>query len=365
MTRHLFLLSLLLVAACGKDTTTASPAVPVTVAPAAVQSVPYELAAVGTVEPIQTVVVQPQVTGQLIEVLFREGDEVRAGQPLFRIDARPFQAALAQAEAILARDRAQAENASQELERFTGLAQKEYITAQQYDQARATATAAQATLAADQAAVDQARLNLQHATITAPIAGRTGSLQIRAGNLVRENATALVTINQIRPILVRFAVPASNLGMIQRYRNRRIAVRATPTGGGTESEGELSFVDNSVDSSTGTILLKASFPNRDGALWPGGFVNVRARLFTQDSVLVVPAVAVMGGQQGNYVFVVRDSAAAVARVTVEREADGLAVITGEVQPGDAVVTDGQLLLRPGARVQVRQPRAAPDTTEHP
>jgi multidrug efflux system membrane fusion protein len=171
---------------------------------------------------------------------------------------------------------------------------------------------------------------------------------------VRANETVLVTINQIRPILIRFAVPATNLGMIQRYRGTRIPVVATPTGGGAGSEGTLSFIDNAVDSTTGTIMRKGEFQNRDGALWPGGFVNVQVRLFVEDSVLVVPSAAVMGGQQGNYVFVVKDSTASMKPVTVQRESGDLSVVKGELAAGDRVVTDGQLLLRPGARVQVRQ-----------
>jgi len=344
-----------LLLACGKDRPPSSAAVPVTVAAVGLQPVPFELVAVGTVEPIQTVTIQPQVSGQLNRVSFREGDEVGRGQVLFQIDSRPFAAALAQAQAILARDRAGAINARQELERSTRLAEQQYITAQEYEQARASAGAAEATLAADEAAVEQARLSLQYATIRAPIGGRTGSLMVREGNLVRENATILVTINQIRPILVRFAVPASNLGVIQRYRKARIPVAATPSGGDAEAEGSLSFVDNTVDSTTGTIMLKGEFQNRDGTLWPGGFVNVRTRLFVQDSALVVPSAAVIGGQQGTYVFVVRDSTADMKKVTVDREAGDLSVVqAGELAPGDRVVTDGQLLLRPGARVQVRQ-----------
>jgi multidrug efflux system membrane fusion protein len=356
-----------LVMACGKDRPVSSAAVPVTVATAGIQSVPFELAAVGTVEPIQTVTIQPQVSGQLLRVNFREGDEVGRGQVLFEVDSRPFQAALQQAQAILARDRARAENAKQELDRSASLAAQQYITAQEYDQTRANAGAADATIAADEAAVEQAQLNLQYATIRAPIAGRTGSLMVRAGNLVRQSETVLVTINQIRPILIRFAVPASNLGMIQRYRSAHIPVVATATGGDAESEGYLSFVDNAVDSTTGTIMLKGEFQNQDGVLWPGGFVNVRIRLFVEDSVLVVPSAAVMGGQQGNYVFVVRDSTADMKAVTVERESGDLSVVKGEIAPGDRVVTDGQLLLRPGdgGHFDFRTDRLSPAAGERP
>lgn len=340
---------------CSKQKAPVVQQVPVTVAPVEVRSVPYELTAVGTVEPIQTVSVQPQVSGQLMRVAFHEGDEVEKGQILFQIDPRPFQAALAQSQAILARDRAQADNAEQELKRFTSLAEKEYITAQQYDQSRATAAGAQATLAADQAAVEQAQLNVQYATIRAPIGGRTGSLLVREGNQVRPDGTTLVTINQLRPILARFAVPASNLGAIQKYRSTGgLLVQAAPTSGGDASEGILSFVDNAVDSTTGTIMLKGTFPNRDGALWPGGFVNVTLRLYVEDSAMVVPRAAIMSGQGGSYLYIVKpDSTAATKNVRVEREAGDLAVVSGEISEGERVVTDGQLLLRPGARVLIR------------
>jgi multidrug efflux system membrane fusion protein len=344
-------------AGCGKDAPPPSPPVPVTVGTAERRAVPFELAATGAVEPLQTVAVQAQVSGPIMRVAFREGQDVRKGQILFQLDPRPFQAALAQAQGLLERDRAQAANAEQEARRYAGLAEKEYVTAQQYEAARTTATASSGTLAASQAAVDQARLNLQYATIRAPIAGRTGSLRVREGNLVRAgDATSLVTINQIRPILVRFAVPASNLPAIQKYRARRIAVVAGPIGGGTPSEGTLAFIDNTVDTATGTILLKASFPNTDGALWPGGFVNVRLRLFVDQDALVVPASAVVAGQQGTFVFVVQpDSSAITKPVKVDRTAGDLVIVSGEVQAGDRVVTDGQLRLRQGVKVQIKPP----------
>jgi membrane fusion protein, multidrug efflux system len=352
--------TLALLMGCSQDGPPVAQAVPVTIGPVEQRSVPFELTAVGTVEPFQAVTVQPQITGQLVRVAFREGDEVQKGQVLFQIDPRQFNAALAQAEAILARDRAQAENAREELARFQALIEGENITRQEFDLARANAAAATATLAASEAEVEQARLNLQYATIRAPIGGRTGSLLVREGNLVRADMSQLVTINQIRPILVRFAVPASNLGIIQQYRgSRELHVEAVPTGGGQPSEGSLTFLDNAVDSTTGTIMLKGSFPNDEGTLWPGGFVNVRLRLFVEHTALVVPAMAVMTGQQGTYVFVVRpDSTADMKLVSVEREAGDVSVIRGELKPGDQVVTDGQMLLRQGARVQIRSGASA-------
>jgi multidrug efflux system membrane fusion protein len=347
----------LLSVACTKKDPTPQPPVPVTVATAERRPVPFELAANGTVEPIQTVAVQAQVSGLILRIPFREGQDVRKGQVLFQLDPRPFQAALAQAEGILLRDRAQASNADQEAKRYSALVAKEYVTAQQNDAAQTTAAANTATVAASQAAVDQARLNLQYATIRAPISGRTGSLRVREGNLVRTTDTApLVTINQIQPILVRFAVPAGNLPAIQRYRGGTIAVIAEPTTGGTASEGTLAFIDNAVDTATGTILLKGSFANQDGGLWPGEFVNVRLRLFVDQEALVVPASAVVSGQQGSFVFVIQPDSSAVTRpVKVDRTAGDLAIVSGEIRPGDRVVTDGQLRLRQGSKVQIKVP----------
>ena len=356
-----FPLALATLAACAKKDPAPTPAVPVTVATAERRAMPFELAATGTVEPVQTVAVQAQVGGILTRVAFKEGDEVKEGQVLFELDARPYRAALEQAEAMLARDRAQAANAAQDVKRYEALVEKQYVTTQQYDQVKTTAAANEATLAGSQAAVDQARLNLQYATIRAPISGRTGSLLVREGNLLRANGSEpLVVINRLRPILVRFAVPASNLPLIQEHLGKSVVVRAGPSGGGDLNEGSLSFVDNAVDSSTGTILLKGRFPNDDGSLWPGGFVDVRLQLYVQPDALVVPAAAVVDGQQGSFVFVIQpDSTASTKAVTVSRTEGDLAILQGDVQPGDRVVVDGQLRLRQGSKVQIK---AAADTT---
>jgi multidrug efflux system membrane fusion protein len=352
---RLLLPALAAVAACAKDAPPPPARVPVTISTAERRAVPYELLATGTVEPIQTVAIQAQVSGPIVRIAFREGQDVKRGQVLFELDSRPFRAALQQAQALLGRDRATAENAEQEAKRYAALAEKEYVTAQQNDAARTTAAASSATVASSQAAVDQARLNLQYATIRAPIDGRTGSLRVREGNLVRStDALPLVTINQIQPILVRFAVPASNLGAIQKYRAQRIAVMAEAVGGGPASEGTLAFVDNAVDTATGTVLIKATFPNTDGALWPGAFVNVRLRLYVDENALVVPAAAVVSGQQGSFVFVIQpDSSAATRSVKVDRTAGDLAIVSGEVRAGDRVVVDGQLRLRQGIKVQIK------------
>lgn len=347
---------LVVLGGCQEAAAPPPPPVPVTLGTAERRAVPFELAATGTVEPLQTVAVQPQVSGPIVRIAFTEGQDVERGQVLFQIDPRPFQAALARAEALLERDRAQAANAQQEAKRYSELAEREYVTAQQYDQARTTAAAAAATLAGSEAAVSEARLNLQYATIRATISGRTGSLRVRAGNLVRtSDPQPLVTINQIRPILVRFAFPAAELPLIQKHRGDKLVVRAGSVGGGPASEGTLVFVDNAVDTTTGTILLKGTFPNTDGTLWPGEFVNVRLQLYVNDSALTVPARAVVSGQQGSYVFVLQaDSSAATTPVKVDRTTGDLAIVSGEIQPGDRVVTDGQLRLRQGSKVQVKE-----------
>ena len=272
-------------------------------------------------EPLQAVSVQPQVSGPIVRVAFREGQDVEKGQVLFQIDPRPFQAALSRAEDPRARQGAGGERppGGGPLQRAgrAGVRHRAAVRPVAY-RGRGGGRHARA---ASQAELAEARLNLQYATIRAPIAGRTGSLRVREGNLVRANeATPLVTINQIRPILVRFAVPAANLSLIQERRADTLVVRAEPVGGGPASEGTMSFVDNAVDTTTGTIMLKGTFPNEAGALWPGEFVNVRLRLYVDQDALTVPARAVTG-QQGSYVFVVQqDSTAETRPVKVVRQA---------------------------------------------
>src|SRR2546423_10344357 len=278
--------------------------VPVPVAHAEQRAVPSETPATGTAEPVQAVSVQAQVTGVPTAVRFQGGDDVTAGQVLFEIDARSFRAALEQARAVLARDQAQQQAAELDAQRYAELVKRDYVTKSDYDAKRAAADALQATLRADSAAVANAALNLEWATIRAPIAGRTGRLLVREGNLVRANSPdPLVIINQIHPILVRFAVPEQHLAGIQRYRRNRLPVLVSPSKTDTLfTEGVLSFVDNSVDTANGTVLLKGEFPNRDNALWPGEFLTVRLQLYVEDSAVVVPSQAVMTGQQGTYLF---------------------------------------------------------------
>ena len=346
-------------AGCSKRQPPPQVKAPVSVAKAETRAVPYALSATGTVEPMHTVEVTAQVGGLLQSVHFNEGDEVRQGQILFEIDPRPFQAALLQSEAALSRDIAQLGNAEREANRARELAAGGLGTTEEAQQKQAAQEALAATVRADSAALTNARLNVEYATVRAPISGRTGSLLVKAGNLVRANANQpLVTINELRPILVRFAVPAARLPDLQRRAASALAVSVRQGGGanGDSILGRLTFIDNHVDSATGTVMLKAQFANADGALWPGEFVDATLTLGVQDDAIVVPASAVMTGQQGPYVFSVdADGSAHQHMVTVGRTMDSVTVIASGVQAGMTIVTDGQLRLTNGAKVDIKRP----------
>lgn len=342
---------------CHKAPPPPPPAVPVGIATARRTDVPLLLHATGTVEPIQSVSVQAQVSGLLMHVKFQEGDVVTQGQVLFEIDPRPFQAALDQAEAAATRDVASWTSAEHDVTRYQALASKEYVTQQQLDQARATANALAGTLRGDTAAIETARLNVQYATIHAPITGRAGSVLVKEGNQVRGGAgQTLVVINQISPILVRFPIPAPYFNNVRNKANESLVVHVTPIGdSGKVENGSLVFLDNAVDSSTSTVLLKANFANSDGALWPGALESVDLQLDVEHNALVVPSSAVQTGQSGSVVWIV-DSArkAHVVKVNVLRATDSLTVLAGGgVTEGERVVTDGQLRLTDGARVAIR------------
>jgi multidrug efflux system membrane fusion protein len=406
---------LLLAAACSKkQEQRGRPPVPVLVTRARKADVPYTIEANGVVVPSQGSTVSSQVDGIIQRVAFREGQDVVKGQVLFEIDPRPYRAAYQVAAANLARSRATADNAQREAQRYAALAQQDYVTREQADQQVATAVSTAATVAADQAAVASARFNLDNTTIRAPISGRTGALLVREGNLVRANGgTALVVINQLSPILVRFAIPSTQLPLLQKYATGGgLVVSATPNSGGepiadtstnaaiglsmgnadpaqqgdagaaggppgragasapsatpqlvaiTQPEhGSLYFIDNAVDTTTGTVLLKASFPNPNKRLWVGEFVSTKLQLFMEQNALVVPAQAVVTGQQGPYVYVVTDSGTAQQKpVTVERTAGALTVIAAGLREGEQVVTDGQARLTPNAKVVLNTPQGAP------
>jgi len=353
----------LALSACTTPAPQKAPPVPVQVAPVTTISAPLTIGANGVVEPMQTVAVQAQVNGTLDAVTFREGDDVQAGQVLFRIDPRPYEATLRQMEATLARDEAVAQSAQREAERYKALVEKDYVTKSQADQASAAAAGAQATVLADRAAIDNARLNVNYTTIKAPISGRTGRLLVLQGNLVRENSDPLVVINQLRPIFVRFPVAQHDFPALQR-RNARgpVTVRVVAADSSKVDEaGTLAFLDNAVDSLTGTVTAKARFPNQRNGLWPGEYVRVSVELEVQPNAIAVPTRAVLPGQQGNYVFVIgSDRVAKVRLVSVGRAVGELTTIDKGLSAGEQVVVDGQSRLTPNAQVDVK---AAPATAK--
>ena len=441
---------LVLSSACAKKPEVrAKPPVPVVVAKARLADVPYIIDANGVVVPLRSASVASQVEGIIKRVAFTEGQEVVAGQTLLEIDPRPYRAAYMQAQANLARDKANADNSKRESERYAALAVQDYVTKEQADQQRANAAATAANVGASEAQMATARFNLDNTTIRAPISGRTGSLLVKEGNLVHANGgTPLVVINQVSPILVRFAIPATQLPLLQKYgATGGLDVIATPNagadqrtdtasstiglnvgggdaaspmqggsnggggnggggrggrrgggagsdgggrgasapaagadaapaggdgaarrGGGTprptshlvalsEAEhGTLSFIDNAVDTTTGTVLLKASFRNSEKRLWTGEFVAAQLKLFVEPNALVVPTSSVVTGQTGPYVYVVTDSGTAQQRnVTVERTAGTQTIITSGLRNGEQVVTDGQSRLTPNSKVTVTTP----------
>ena len=322
-------------------------------------------------EAINAVQVASQVPGIVTSVRFREGDEVKQGQVLFTIDSRPYRNALQQAEAALSRDIIQLANAQRQVDRYQSLARSEYVTDEQYQSLRTTAEVLATTVKSDSAALDNARANLEYTTIRAPLTGRTGSLQIREGNLVRTAGTTVVMVNQTKPIQVRFAVPATYLPEIRARNNDSLLVRVKPGGTVTTAadqptlEGVLAFVDNAVDTTTGTILLKGRFDNAEGILWPGQFVSATVVLYVEQAV-VVPQPAVMIGDRGNYVFLIDPERKAITRpVTTGRLVGDMLIVNSGLTADELVVSDGQLRLTPGIQVDIKNAAEvglAPDST---
>ena len=347
------------------DAATASPmataAVPVVVAKVSRQDMPVQVTAIGNVQAYSTVTVKSLVDGEIQKAHFTEGQDVHKGDLLFTIDPRPYQAALHQAEANLARDQAQAQYAKTEAKRYTELEKQGIVSQTQFEQFTSNAQALEAAVRADQAAVEDARIKLGYCSITSPIDGRTGSLLVHPGNLVKTNDTSLVVINQVSPIYVDFSVPEQDLAQVKQHEQRgKLRVLAYLSDNkANASKGNLSFINNSVDSSTGTIELKGTFENGDRKLWPGQFVNVVLDLTVQRNATVVPSQAVQNSEQGQYVYVIKpDNTADFRPVTVGKTLEGVTIVEKGVQPGETVVTNGQLRLYPGAKVSPKSEPAS-------
>jgi multidrug efflux system membrane fusion protein len=331
--------------------------VPVIIAKAERRTVPVQVEAIGNVEAYSTVSVRTLVAGEIEKVYFTQGQDVTKGQLLLTIDSRPYQTRLSQLEADLARDQAQLANARAQAERSAKLFQAGIIAQEQYDTVRTTADALQATVNADQAAIASAKVDLSYCSVYSPLDGRTGALLVYPGNIAKVNDTIVVTINQIHPIYVTFAVPEQRLAEVKRYRERAaLSVEAfVPNDTRPPAKGVLTFIDNSVDQATGTIKMRGTFQNPDNRLWPGQFVNVVMKLTTLPNATVVPAQAVQTGMTGKYVYVVKSDMTAEYREVVPGETvNGQTVIEKGVAPGDTVVTDGQLQLAPGSKVEIKK-----------
>jgi multidrug efflux system membrane fusion protein len=332
----------------------AAPPAPVTVARAEHKTVPLTVTAIGNVQPIESVAIKARFDGQIVAVHVRDGHDVRKGQLLIELDARYLEAQLKQLQAQEARDRALLANARSLEQRYVDLQGKGFVSEEALTQARTGREAAEATVAADRAAVETARVQLSYARIIAPINGRTGRVNVTVGNTVEANAdNPLVVINQVAPIYVSFAVPERFLGQIRSFgAQRALTVVVRQEGGGAPPvSGKLTFIDNAVDPQTGTIRLHASFANADRQLWPGQFVTTTLTLAEQPSALVVPAQAIQNGPNGPYVFVVKDDQSADLRpVVVERTEGESAVIAKGLTAGETVVTTGQLRVTPGGKV---------------
>lgn len=358
-TGPVFLMALLAVAAstaCSKGKQPPPKVVPVVAERADKKNIPLQLKTIGNVEAFNAVSIKALVGGEVEGVYFREGQEIAKGSLLFKIDPAPYASALRQAEANLARDLAQAKNAEEQAKRYAILVQKDYVAKDQYDQIRANADALAAVVDADRAAVENSRLQLSYCTIKSPINGRAGSVLVNAGNLIKANDLPLTTINQIVPIYVAFSVPEQNLADIKKYTARgELQVEAIIPGDEKQPvRGELTFIDNTVDRTTGTIKLKGTFKNLDNRLWPGQFVDVILTLTLERDRVIVPSQAVQTGQQGQYVYVVKEDMTADLRVVAAgRTYQTWTIIDKGMAAGETVVTDGQLRLVPGVKVEIK------------
>jgi multidrug efflux system membrane fusion protein len=337
-------------------------AVPVVASQVLKKEMPIELRAIGNVRPSVTVTVKPRVGGIIATVNFQEGQDVKAADVLYTIDPKPFEVALAQAEAALAQTRELAANAEQQARRYSTLGKTGAVAKEQLDLVQSTARGATSAQLVAEAAVKEAEIQLGYCVIKSPTSGRAGRRMVDAGNVVTANTTELVVINQVMPIEIVFAIPEQQLADITRYAGKgKLKVKAVPQGKQTRiAEGELTFVDNTVKPTTGTIDVKARFPNEDLALWPGQFADVTVTLTTEPDAIVVPAAAVQIGQNGQYVFVVKpDKVVEMRPIELARTVTEEAVIRKGLTPGESVVVDGHIRLFPGAKVELK-PAVASD-----
>ena len=349
---------LLLAPACsGEKQAPPPPPAPVLAGTVTEKTVPVELKNIGSVEAYATVGIKSRLAGQLVQVNFKEGQDVKEGELLFVIDPRPYEAALKQAEANLAKDRALANKAASDLRRYAELVQKQFVSQQDYDQAKATAESLAAVVHADEVAVQNARLNLSYCYIKAPITGRTGNLLANQGNMIKDNAdTPMVVINQLQPIYVSFSLPEQHLPEVRKYMARgKVEVDAVIAADPQNPEkGVLTFINNTVDQATGTFLCKATYENAQKRLWPGLFVNAVVKLTEEPHAMVMPAQALQSSQEGDIVFVIKpDLTVEVRPVKVARRIDGEVIVKEGLKAGERVVTDGQLRLVPGAKVEIK------------
>jgi membrane fusion protein, multidrug efflux system len=334
----------------------ASIVVPVSVAKAELRTLPVRLQAIGNVDAYTSVAIKARVDGQILEVNFKEGQQLRKNSVLFKIDPRPFETALRQAEATYARDVAARAQAQAQERRYQELLQKNFISKDAYSQYQTNAQTAGAVADASRAAVESARLNLEYCTIRSPIDGYAGKIQIQIGNLVKANdVNPLVVVNQVHPVLVTFSIPEQQLATIRKYSaNTALSVQAAiPASKEPPAIGHLSFIDNAVDPTTGTIRLRGVFPNSDNALWPGQFVNVTVSLYEQADAIVIPSQAIQNGPNGEFVFVIQsDLTAEVRPVRIDRTDGDSTVIASGLKAGEQVVTRGQLKITAGAHVKL-------------
>jgi multidrug efflux system membrane fusion protein len=333
---------------------TPAPGVPVTAGTVAAQDVPIFLNGIGTVQAYNMVAIKSRVDGQIVKVDFKEGQDIKTGDPLFQVDPRSFQAALEQAQAAKQKDEAQLVGAQLDLDRYEKLIGSGWQTRQSYDQQKAQVGQLQASIKGDEAQINTAKLNLSYADIRSPIDGRLGARLVDKGNLVHANDnTPLVMITEIKPIFVSFTLPQDNFDDLRQSQNKApLAVYAYSGDGKKQlAEGKLTLIDNAIDQATGTIRLKARFENEDERLWPGEFVSLRVVLSTRQNVATVPSQTVQAGPDGHYAYVIKpDNTVERRAVEVASIQDGIAVVTKGLAPGERVVVDGQYRLTNGARV---------------